>query len=145
MTTWLVADTSSVKGGKIEYGIPERPLLHCCCNKDTFGDVRLDFDAENNPDIVADITKTLDLENDSFAAAFADFPWVKSWQGKVKPAIRNMLKLAPVAYVICPWLYGWKGLKIASVHVSWRPGINHPILFVKYVRSDIFWDVVDDE
>lgn len=149
MTKWLVANTQSVAGGKIEYKIPESPLIHVCCNKDQFGDLRVDFDPVNNPDLVADVTTDEFVEGCEellpyAGACFADFPWVESWRWKVKPAVRNMLKVAPVAYVIAPWLYGWKGLKLEGVHVSWRPGINHPILFAKYVRSDCFWDVVDE-
>ncbi len=39
MTKWLVAETENVAGGKIEHTITERPLLHCCCNEDHFGDI----------------------------------------------------------------------------------------------------------
>jgi len=135
MTKWLVADTASVAGGKIEHTIPERPLIHVCCNTDHFADMNVDIRAEVKPDVVADLLEGLPFEDDSFAAAFADFPWVESWRWNLKPAIREMLRVAPVAYVICPWLYGWKGCRPDSIHVSWRPGINHPILFVRYVRS----------
>jgi len=152
MTSWingmpypdsLVPDASSVKGGKIEHRIKERPLLHVCCNKDHFGTVNVDADPSVNPDIVADILDGLPFDDDSFAASFADFPWVASWRWNHKKAIREMLRVAPVAYVISPYLYGWKGCKPESIAVSWRPGINQPILFVKYVRTDKFWQVVD--
>ena len=138
MTRWLVADTTTVKGGKIEYSIPERPLLHVCCNTDHFADMNVDIRAEVEPDLVADLLEGLPFEDDSFAAAFADFPWVDQWKWNLKPAIREMLRVAPVAYVICPWLYGWSGCRPQSIHVSWRPGINHPILFVRYVRTEAF-------
>ena len=136
MTRWLVANTGNVKGGKIEHSIPEKPLLHVCCNRDHFGSVNVDIDPEVNPDVVADVIEGLPFDDDSFAAAFADFPWVESWKWNLKPAIREMLRVSPIAYVICPWLYGWKGCIPESIHVSWRPGINHPILFVKYVRKE---------
>ena len=48
MTSWLVAKTGNVKGGKREHQIKEHPLLHACCNDDHFGDVNIDFRKETN-------------------------------------------------------------------------------------------------
>ena len=76
MTQWLIADTTTVKGGKIEHTIPERPLLHACCNTDHFGTVNLDADPEVYPDVCGDI-RSMPFKDDEFAASFADFPWVK--------------------------------------------------------------------
>lgn len=145
MTKWLegqpypielVADVKNVHGGKIEHKIPERPLLHVCCNRDHFADINVDIDPNVQPDVVADVLDWLPFDDDSFGAAFADFPWVESWRWNHKAAIREMLRVAPVAYVISPFLYGWKGCKPTTILVSWRPGINHPILFVRYERTD---------
>lgn len=145
MTKWLegqpypielVADVKNVHGGKIEHQIPERPLLHVCCNRDHFADINVDIDPDVQPDVVADVLDWLPFDDDSFEAAFADFPWVESWRWNHKKAIREMLRVAPVAYVISPFLYGWKGCKPTNIMVSWRPGINHPILFVRYERTD---------
>ena len=134
MTSWLVADTTAVKSGKIEHTIPERPLLHACCNRDHFGDVNIDIDPKVNPDLIADITERLPFDDDYFAASFADFPWVKNWMQNTSKALKEMLRVAPIAYTISPWLYGASWCYPETVHVSWRPGVNHPILFVKYVR-----------
>ena len=140
MTQWLVANTKSVKNGKIEYTIPEHPLLHCCCNEDHFGEINVDIREEVKPDKVCDVTEKLPFENDQFEAAFADFPWVNNWKFNSARAIREMIRVAPVVYTISPWLYGAKICKPEFIQVSWRPGINAPILFVKYVRhDDIFW------
>ena len=132
----LVSNVTNVHGGKIEHGIIERPLLHVCCNTDHFGTVNVDIDPNVKPDVIADVCDFLPFENDQFAAAFADFPWIESWRWNHKEAIREMLRVAPVAYVISPFLYGWKGCKPTAVKVSWRPGINHPILFVRYERTE---------
>jgi hypothetical protein len=134
VTKWLVADTTSVAGGKIEHTIPERPLLHVCCNTDHFGTVNVDVRPEVSPDIVANVLEGLPFADNSFAAAFADFPWIESWRWNAALAIKEMLRVAPVVYVISPWLYGAKTCYPDEVNVSWRPGINHPILFVRYVR-----------
>ena len=78
MTKWLpgekypdelVPDATHVKGGKIEHGIPERPLIHICCNKDHFGDMNVDADPTNEPDLVADVLEGLPFEDDSFASS----------------------------------------------------------------------------
>ena len=144
MTKWLVADTTGVEGGKIEYKIPERPLLHACCNEDHFGTVNIDMDPGVNPDFVCDVTKPLPFEKEEFEAGFMDTPWVNSWKWNLGKAIRNMLKVCKVVYVICPWVYGWKGCKpTEATHYSWRPGINQPIMFIKYVKTEKFWDEVD--
>lgn len=140
MTQWLVADTQSVKNGKIEYMIPERPLLHCCCNEDHFADVNIDIRPEVKPDHVCDVTEKLPFENNQFKASFADFPWINEWRWKSARAIREMLRVSPIVYTISPWLYGAKICKPEFIQVSWRPGINQPILFVKYVRNEEkFW------
>ena len=136
MTKWLVAKTGNVKGGKIEHTIPEKPLLHVCCNLDHFGDVNVDSDPEVEPDVVADVLEGLPFEDDSFAATFADFPWVGSWRFNSAKAIKEMLRVAPIVYTISPWLLGARYCRPESIQVSWRPGINHLILFVKYVRND---------
>ena len=138
MTKWLVADTTSVKGGKIEHTIPEHPLLHCASNQDHFGDANVDIRFSVKPDVVCDITEKLPFPDDRFAAAFADFPWIGAWKWNSARAIREMLRVAPIVYTISPWLYGAKTCYPESIRVSWRPGINSPILFVRYVRRQNF-------
>lgn len=140
MTTWLKADTKNVKGGKIEYEITESPLLHACCNKDHFGDVNIDFDPKVKPDYICDVTKSLPFNDNQFEAGFMDVPWVNTWKWNLGKAIKEMLRVCKVIYVICPWLYGWKGCRPETIVVSWRPGINSPILFVKYVKTEKFND-----
>lgn len=148
MTKWLVAKTDNVEGGKKEYQIQERPLLHACCNQDHFGDVNIDFRSEVNPDYVCDVTKPLPFKKEQFKAGFMDVPWVNSWKWNLGKAIKEMLKVCEVVYVVGPWLYGWRGCRPEQIEVSWRPGINNPILFVKYVKTEKFWteiEKMDDE
>ncbi|NIU02431.1 MAG: hypothetical protein GWN01_16485 [Nitrosopumilaceae archaeon] len=94
----------------------------------------MDIRPEVNPDVVSDVTKELPFKDDEFAAAFADFPWVEKWRWDAARAIKQMLRVAPIVYTVCPWLYGAKTCYPEFIEASWRPGINHPILFVKYVR-----------
>lgn len=135
MTQWLVAQTTNVLGGKIEHTIKERPLIHCCSADDHFADVNVDIRPEVHPDKVCDITKRIPYPNDSFAAAFADFPWKKNWMVNVSNAMKEMLRVAPVVYTISPWTYGARTCTIEQILVSRRPGVNHPILFIKYRRK----------
>jgi len=135
MTKWLVANTVGVVDGKIEhYAIPEKPLLHACCAEDHFGDVNIDIRPEVKPDVVCDVTKELPFKDDEFASAFADLPWIEKFRWDAARAIKQMLRVAPIVYIISPWLYGAKTCYPETINVSWRPGINHPILFVKYRR-----------
>jgi len=144
MTSWLpgeiypdelVPNAQSVKGGKIEHSIPERPLIHICCNRDHFADVNVDADPTVCPDIVADVLEGLPFEDDEFAASFADVPWVGNWMKNTSDCIKEMLRVSPVAYVMSPWLYGASWCRPTDIKVSWRPGVNKPILFVRYVRT----------
>jgi len=136
MTKWLIANPVHVEGGKIEHQITERPLLHCFCAEDHFGTVNVDIRKEVNPDVIADVTKELPFKDDEFPAAFADLPWIEKFRWDAARAIKQMLRVASIVYIISPWLYGAKTCYPETINVSWRPGINHPILFVKYVRRE---------
>lgn len=140
MTSWLVSKANNVKGGKKEYNIKERPLLHACCNEDHFGDVNIDFRPEVKPDVVCDVTKRLPFKDEEFESGFMDVPWINAWKWNLGKGIKEMLRVCKVVYVISPWLYGWRGCYPEQIEVSWRPGINNPILFVKYVKTEKFWD-----
>ena len=145
MTKWLpgqkypdqlVSDTTHVKGGKIEHTIKEHRLLHIGCNKDHFGMVNVDADPQHNPDFVCDVLEGLPFVDDHFDACFMDFPWVGNWMQNTSKAIKEMLRVAPVAYVMSPWLYGASWCTPTDIKVSWRPGVNKPILFVRYERNE---------
>lgn len=48
--------------------------LHVCCGKSTLGDVRVDADPENEPDILGD-AHNLPFDDCSFDTAIIDPPW----------------------------------------------------------------------
>ena len=50
--------------------------------------------------------------------------------------MRQLLRVAPVVYTINPWVYGGRICRPTTIQVSWRPGINAPVLFVRYRRND---------
>jgi len=131
--TWLKAEPQT----RIEYTIEERPLLHACSGQDTlFGDVTVDIDPRMQPDIVADITRRIPYPDNSFAAAFADFPWTAAFKRKVARAMKELLRVAPVVYTISPWTYGSSICTLEWVKVLWHPGVNKALLFSKYVRNE---------
>ncbi len=134
MTKWLTSEAVNVLGGKIEHQIKERSLLHVCCAEDHFGTVNVDIRPEVKPDLVLDATKPLPFDYNGFASAFADLPWITKFRWDAARIIKNLLQVAPIVYIISPWLYGAKTCYPESIKVSWRPGINAPILFVKYIR-----------
>lgn len=140
MTKWLVAEPASISAGgrdveRIEWTIPERPLLHACCANDTFGDVRVDIRPEVHPDKVCDISQRIPFPDDSFAAAFADFPWTAAFKSKVARAMHELLRVAPIVYTISPWTYGASWIKQPTFRVAWSPGVNHALIFARYERK----------
>jgi len=53
--------------------------LHVCCGKSLLGDVRLDLDIENNPDVICDASKICFAEN-SFETTLTDPPYNGQFQ-----------------------------------------------------------------
>ncbi len=132
MTKWLKA----IPKYRIEHEIKESPLLHACSGQDKlFGDVTIDIDPRMSPDIVADITRRIPYPDDSFAAAFADFPWTASFKKKVANAMKELLRVAPIVYTVSPWTYGSSLCTLEMVKVLWQPGVNQALLFSKYIRN----------
>lgn len=121
---------------RIEHTIPERPLLHACCGQDHFGTVNLDRNPDVHPDVVADITKRIPYPDDSFAAAFADFPWTAAFKRQVSSAMKELLRVAPVVYTLSPWTYGSSSCRLDWVQVAWTPGVNQALLYARYVRNE---------
>lgn len=140
MTHWLVAKPAPFSAGardveRIEYTVPERPLLHACCNKDTFGDCRVDIDYHVRPTIVCDVRKLLPFRDDSFAASIADVPWTAAFKTDVANVVKELLRVAPIAYILSPWTYGASWLKQPTAWIAWTPGVNQTLTFIRYERK----------
>jgi len=132
LTKWLKA----IPQIRIEHEITDSPLLHACCGQDRlFGDVTVDIDIRMCPDVVCDISRRIPFPDDSFAAAFADFPWTAAFKRKVARSMRELLRVAPVVYTVSPWTYGSSICSLELVKVCWQPGVNQALLFSKYVRK----------
>jgi len=86
------------------------------------------------PMILGDV-KRLPIKDDTYAAAYMDCPWTASWKHNVAFAMKELLRVAPVVYVLSPWTYGSHICKITSCQVAWTPGVNQALLFCRYERN----------
>lgn len=118
--------------------IKEAPLLHVCSGPNSdFGDVRVDrYVHPVAPGVIADWT-ALPFQQDSFAAVFADPPWNLGYMKACADFCKEALRIAPVAYVMSPWLWVHKAARRSSIWVREFPGVNIPILIVRYERRDM--------
>lgn len=112
--------------------VRERPLLNVCSGKTPWGDVSLD--KYEDADICADWQGPWPLGNDSFGAVFADPPWNSGYKLQVAGFMREALRVAPVAYLMAPWIYGASWAPIGGIWVRQIPGVNNPVLVTRYER-----------
>jgi hypothetical protein len=128
---WLKATPQA----RIEESIPERPLLHACVGNHRFGDITLDSDITVKPMVLGDVRR-LPFKDNSFASAFMDCPWTASWKKNVADAMKELLRVAPIVYVLSPWTYGSSTCQIEEIYVGWQPGVNQTLAFIKYCRNN---------
>lgn len=117
--------------------IAESPLLHVCSGPvSKFGDVRVDRHVmPRAPGVVADWT-ALPFCDDSFSAVFADPPWDLGQMKTCADFCKEALRVAPVAYLMAPWLWVNKTARRSKVWVRDLPGVNVPVLIVRYERKN---------
>lgn len=113
----------------------ERPLLNVCSGPVTgFGDVRVDkYVAPVPPGVIADWT-CLPFASDSFGAVFADPPWNLSQMKSCADFCKEGLRIAPVVYLMAPWLWVNRDARRTAIWVREFPGVNVPILLVRYEK-----------
>jgi hypothetical protein len=100
----------------VRWNVTESPLLNVCAGRTPWGDVTLDL---HEPADVQGSWDALPFERDSFAAAY----------------MREALRVAPVAYLMAPWLYGAAWAELTRVWYRQFPGVHTPILLSRYERS----------
>jgi hypothetical protein len=115
--------------------VSEKPVLNVCSGPtDDFGDVRADkYVAPHYPGVMADWT-ALPFAADSFGAVFADPPWNLAYMKRCADFCKEALRVAPVAYVMSPWLWCNREAPRTKIWVRDFPGVNNPILLVRYER-----------
>jgi hypothetical protein len=115
----------------LEAEIPERPLLNVCAGRTRWGDITLD---RYEPAMVNGDWTCLPFANDSFGAVFADPPWDAPYKKQIAAFMREALRVAPVAYLMAPWIYGARWANLTRTWVRQLPGVNTPILLTRYRR-----------
>ena len=115
--------------------IEETPLLHVCSGPvSSYGDVRADkYVQPIAPGVMADWLN-LPFQENSFGAVFADPPWNTSYMKPSADFCKEALRIAPIAYVMSPWLWVNRHFPRLKIWVRDFPGVNNPILIVKYGR-----------
>jgi hypothetical protein len=125
----------------IEYFIKEivieRPLLTVCSGPvSDLGDVRVDrFVAPCPPGVMADWT-ALPFRQDSFGSVFADPPWNLGQMKTCSDFCHEALRVAPVLWLMAPWLWVHRAVRRGPIYVREFPGVNIPILITRYERKD---------
>ena len=66
---------------------------------------------------------------------FADPPWNAGYKAACATFVKEALRVAPVAYVMSPWIYGSSRAKLASCWVRQMPGVNNAIVIARYERA----------
>jgi len=111
--------------------VTERPVLHVCSGASDWGDTTADL--YEPADVRADWTD-LPFEPDSFASVFADPPWNSGYKEDAARFVKEALRIAPVAYLMAPWIYGGRAAPMTRLWYRQLPGIHQPILISRYVR-----------
>ena len=112
--------------------ITERPLLNVCAGRTKWGDVMCD--RYEPADVKCDWT-VLPFATDSFGAVFADPPWDAGYKAPCALFVREALRIAPVCYLMAPWIYGAAWCQLTDIWVRQMPGVNTPILLTRYVAE----------
>ena len=116
----------------VRWNVSEAPLLNVCAGRTDWGDVTLDL---HEPADVQGSWDALPFDDDSFGAVFADPPWDSGHKAEVADYMREALRVAPVAYLMAPWLYCASWAKITRVWYREFPGVHAPVLLSRYERS----------
>lgn len=116
----------------VQWHVNEAPLLHVCSGASDWGDTTMD---KYEPADVAGDWTHLPFERDQFGAVFADPPWNSGYKADVALFVREALRVAPVAYLMAPWLYCAAWCDLTRVWYREFPGAHTPILLSRYERS----------
>jgi hypothetical protein len=111
--------------------VTERPVLHVCSGRSAWGDTTVDL---YEPADVRATWTDLPFPDDSYRAVFADPPWNSGYKGDVAAFMREAMRIAPVAYLMAPWLYGGALAPLSRVWVRQMPGVHAPVLLTRYER-----------
>jgi len=131
----------SVSDDFVRFHVIEKPLLNVCSGAGSFGDTTVDL--YEPADVKASWTD-LPFMDDSYGAVFADPPWNSGYKSDVSAFMREALRIAPVAYMLSPWIYGAGWARVSAVWVRIAAGVNQPILLARYERAATQLDLLAD-
>jgi hypothetical protein len=121
--------------------ITEKPILNVCSGDSYFGDAQLeryyfpkDWYLTNGMKVKGD-ARALPFKDDSFGAIFSDPPWNAGWKVTCGVFCNEALRVAPVLYLMSPWVWGTKRAPMTDAWVRDMRGINIPILITRYARG----------
>ena len=112
--------------------VTESPFLNVCSGKTRWGDVTVD--KYEKADVQAEWDR-LPFPDDSFGAVFADPPWDSGYKLTTSLFVKEALRIAPVAYLMAPWLYCASWATITHLYFREIPGVNTPVLLTRYERA----------
>jgi hypothetical protein len=112
--------------------IVEKPLLNVCSGKTKWGDITMDL---YEPANVKGSWLLLPFADNSFGAVFCDPPWNGAYKKDVAMFMREAMRIAPVAYLMAPWIYGGKTFPLTKCWVRQLPGVNNAIVLGRYERK----------
>jgi len=115
----------------VQWEVTEAPLLHVCSGRSEWGDTTVDL--FEPADVKASWTD-LPFPDDSYGAVFADPPWDSGHKMEVAAFMREAMRIAPVAYLMSPWVYCAWWTRITKLWWREFPGVNTPILLARYER-----------
>ena len=127
----------------LEREVTERPLLNVCAGRRQWGDVMLDRYAVPQSEQVQALSFPLNLRADwvalpfapdHFGAVFADPPWDAEYKPQVADFVKDALRVAPVVYLMAPWIYGSAKANLTKIWVRQMPGVNRAICLTRYAR-----------
>ena len=77
----------------------------------------------------------LPFGDDVFGAVFADPPWGAGYKKDIARFVREALRVAPVCYLMAPWIYGGRTARLTRTWVRQLPGVNSAVTLTRYERA----------
>lgn len=65
---------------------------------------------------------------------FSDPPWFAEEKAQCAAFMQEALRIAPVVYLMAPWLYGSSTAELTRVWVRHMPGVHAPVMVSRYER-----------
>lgn len=118
----------------LDSAITERPLWNVCSGTTKWGHVRVDKFMP--ADLQQDWTELSVPEMmKAPAAIFADPPWDGAYKRQCATFIKRALTIAPVVYLMAPWMWGSAERKLTKVWVREMPGVNPIVAIMRFERK----------